>query len=368
MFQSREQKTKRCGGFAILVLMAMALGYELRTPQFQPSIYSSKFRSTSGALATGPLTPHGKVIEGVELFYMLPSTPQISGILVFFHGCSHGGQDFFLLPEDRIVALESLNRGLAIVSPTSVDRATGCWNEADVNLMSKALPAFGRELGLPANLPLMGMGASSGGAFLFSVYQKVPLKSMVSYIMGRGFDDSDIAGGGLPATAYVHMPRDERTAKAVADNVATLKAANIPTKEWTVQPHPFTPELCDKRLPELGDRRCHAFINLVKNKHKGLLDKDNTILKSYTRGEWKAVMQDSKFDQATRNMSSTKKNLVKPGQLSPYSRGGHGWLWASVEEEIAVSYAQHEMTAEHRGEVLEFLMAHAGISNKKPTK
>jgi hypothetical protein len=305
------------------------------------------------------------VIEGVEIFYMLPSTSHISGVLVFFHGCSHSGQDFFLLPEDRIVALESLNQGLAVVSPTSVDRDTGCWTEADVNLMSKALPAFGRDLGLPENLPLMGMGASSGGAFLFHVYKKVPLKSMVSYIMGKGFEDSDIAGGRLPATAYVHMPRDERTAKAVAYHVAALKAANIPTKEWTVQPHPFTPELCDKRLPELGDRRCHEFINLIKSKHKGLLDEDNTILKSYTRGEWKAVMDDSKFDRTTRNMSPTQHALVEPGQLSPYNRGGHGWLWASVEEEIAVSYAQHEMTAEHRGEVLEFLMTHAGISNQK---
>lgn len=345
--------------------MAMVLVYIFRKPQFQMSIYSTKSRPAGGSLTTGPLKPHGMVIEGVEIFYMLPSTSHISGVLVFFHGCSHSGQDFFLLPEDRIVALESLNQGLAVVSPTSVDRDTGCWTEADVNLMSKALPAFGRDLGLPENLPLMGMGASSGGAFLFHVYKKVPLKSMVSYIMGKGFEDSDIAGGRLPAMAYVHMPRDERTAKAVAYHVAALKAANIPTKEWTVQPHPFTPELCDKRLPELGDRRCHEFINLIKSKHKGLLDEDNTILKSYTRGEWKAVMDDSKFDRTTRNMSPTQHALVEPGQLSPYNRGGHGWLWASVEEEIAVSYAQHEMTAEHRGEVLEFLMTHAGISNQK---
>lgn len=40
---------------------------------------------------------------------------------------------------------------------------------------------------------------------------------------------------------------------------------------------------------------------------------------------------------------------------------GHSWLWASLNEEIAVSYAKHEMTSEHVHDVLDFLMKHAGI-------
>ena len=159
------------------------------------------------------------------------------------------------------------------------------------------------------------------------------------------------------------MPRDEQTSRKVAANLAVLKAANIPTKEWLVQPHPLTPELCDRRLPELGDRRCHAFLQMVKKKYKGLLNEnDNTLLKSYTNGDWKAAMQESKLDSPINKESSQKNNHIQPGQLSPSTLHGHAWLWASMEEEIAVSYAMHEMTAEHSDEVLDFLMTHAGLS------
>ena len=362
------QRKKSSRGFStvyIFVLLMIVLGYELFAHQLRGSIYQTTSRSSAGVLVTGPLTPHGKVILGVEVFYMLPSTPSISGVLVFFHGCSHGGQDFFILPEDRIVALSALNRGLAVVSPTSNNREHGCWTVNDVSLISEALAAFRKDIGLPAHLPLMGMGASSGGAFLFRVYKQIKLKSMVSYIMGLGFDESDItaAASSLPATAYVHMPRDEQTSHAVAESMAVLKAANVATMEWLVQPHPLTPELCDRRLPELGDRRCHAFLQMVKKKYKGLLkEDDNNVLKSYTNGDWKAAMQESELDIPIKKVSSHKNSHIKPGQLSSSTLHGHAWLWASMEEEIAVSYAMHEMTAEHREEVLDFLMIHAGLS------
>jgi hypothetical protein len=41
---------------------------------------------------------------------------------------------------------------------------------------------------------------------------------------------------------------------------------------------------------------------------------------------------------------------------------GRSWLWASMLQEIEVSYGLMEMTSEHSKEILDFLMHHAGLS------
>jgi hypothetical protein len=317
---------------------------------------------TEVLLAVGPLKPQFQILDDVEVYYMLPKM-KTTGMLIFFHGCQHSGQHLFILPEDRIVASAALNRGILVVSPTSVDRVSGCWTGEDVNRVVRMIAAFEKSVNFPP-LPRMGIGASSGGAFLFHIYLKLQLKSMVSYVMGVGFDKEQLVQAQsrsltLPATAYVHMPRDTWTAKAVSQNVAVLKAANLSTYEWKVDPHPLTPHrLCDKRLHEWDIDRCYDFFELVKKQQPPLLDPaDSTVLKSYTTGDWVYVMQQSNVDDL--NIS------LKPGYTLPtdtLNAKGHSWLWASLEEEIAVSYALHEMTAEYHEEVLDFLMAHAEIT------
>jgi len=368
--QSRQSRVVSI--IVTFVLLVLYVGYdELWTPQLRGdgAVHHGQHISTSGASVTAPLTPHGKLMadSGVELFYMLPSTPSVAGVLIFFHGCNHGGQEFFYLPEDRIVAMAALNRGLVVVSPTSVDRSSGCWSDKDVIRISNAIPAFLSEVAVSLHLPRMGMGASSGGAFLFKVFKELEFKSMVSYVMGRGHEQSDLNDSEItiPATAYVHMPRDERTAAKVATHMAALDEAGIPCQEFKVQPHPFTLESCDQRLPELGDRRCHAFLKLVKQKFKGLWDDaDGTVLQSAPA--WKDAMQEYKLNDYSNTGSNNEK--VNPGELSPVSYSGNSWMWASMAEEIAVAYGMHEMTAEHHDEVFDFLMANADIDLESKNK
>jgi len=77
------------------------------------------------------------------------------------------------------------------------------------------------------------------------------------------------------------------------------------------------------------------------------LDQENIVIASYTEGGWNSVMQESRLDDLSLNL--------KPGYVLPSTKD-HSWLWKSLEEEIAVSYSIHEMTAEYRDEVLDFLM------------
>lgn len=330
-----------------------------KTPQLRSNVYHSSYKGSSGDLVTPPLVPRGAVISDTEVFFLLP-TSIAKGVLIYFHGCNHAGQDFFELPEDRIVALAALNRGLAVLSPTSINRKTGCWGHADAENLKDhgVVDKWMASVGLDASLPRMGMGASSGGSFLFSVYQSLGLSSIAPYISGRGFTESQLEAG-VPPTIYVHMAKDRRTANNVEEQHKAIIKTGIPAEQLAVYPHAFTAELCAKRLPEFGDRRCQAFLRDAVA-HVGLVDKkDYTVMASYQSGDWKSVLERHKLD------ADWEPDIKIKGEASRTSFGGHSWLWASMEEEIAASFGVHEMTAEHRQQVLDFLMKHAGIELDK---
>ena len=64
-------------------------------------------------LITIPLQPKQEVQYGEHQFYMLPKSPfeKAIGILIVLHPCKRSGLEFFLLPEDRILAKEALQQG-----------------------------------------------------------------------------------------------------------------------------------------------------------------------------------------------------------------------------------------------------------------
>jgi len=257
--------------------------------------------------------------------------------------------------------LAALNRGLAVVSPTSSDRNTGCWSETDTSVLPQSIDKLLTSIGLSDTLPRIGIGASSGGAFLFSVYRQLKFKAIASYVAARGFESSLLLtdAASLPATGYVHMPADSVTSSGVAEQYSALHAAGVPTQAWEIKQQALTPEHCDRRLPEFGDRRCHAF--LKKSKQAGLVGPDNRVLQSYTNGAWDELMKESKIDMELDLLQSTTK---KRGEVSPTAFSGRSWLRASLEEVIAACYARHEMTATYHEEVLDFLALHAAIDQE----
>ena len=80
-------------------------------------------------------------------------------------------------------------------------------------------------------VPHYALGGSSGGAFLLYLALSVPLDGVIPVIAAvpsdglearpRAADSSKTWP--FPPTYFVHMERDETTAKGVAANVATLK-------------------------------------------------------------------------------------------------------------------------------------------------
>ncbi len=83
--------------------------------------------------------------------------------------------------------------------------------------LSTVFDAWTQNVQLSVELPRIGMGASCGGAFLFSAYVVLKFKAIASYIMWASFSPEDTSSPDitLPATAFVYMPRDERSKIAI---------------------------------------------------------------------------------------------------------------------------------------------------------
>ena len=191
-------------------------------------------------------------VAGAEVVWQKPPGGRAKGVLLALHGCSHAATDWFPkgprcaaclgLPEEVNVTGAALARGLAVVALSSADRDSGCWDAFPGSPDAAAARAVAAAL-LPrkglGGLPVLALGASSGGAFALALATELPIiAGVVCEIMAMpglaerakalsnsgGGKEGAASGGGrkFPPTAFIHMPRDGGTAALVAANAKAL--------------------------------------------------------------------------------------------------------------------------------------------------
>jgi hypothetical protein len=340
------------------------------------------------------------------------------GIFIFLHSCKRSGLEFFHLPEDRIVAYDALRRGLAVLAVSSQHRDSGCWTEPDIAWVGTVIDEWARKHDLEdeATIPRIAMAVSSAASFLFFVYDSLRLQAMaivnspLSYdakselvvassnknndqnddsndkVMTSNYNTHDnnndsnnnVAVVAIP-TVFVTMPKDDYIAKEMERNYKRLGQAGVPTQLFKVRPIPFTTEVCNARIPELGKENCDKLLETIRTDYPRLLDADGFVKEAMKSEQWKKLFTqldlEHLFDQpdtgakgsvsTSSSASSTAKKTSTANYeyyLTPKAHNGHSWLWAVVEEEFATCLAYHSMTAEHHGAILDFMMQQAGIS------
>jgi hypothetical protein len=325
-----------------------------------------------------PLSPAR--VPDTNVFYLLPpETKAIQGILFFFHGCQHtGGADFFLLPEDRIVAYEAVHRhSLIAVGLTSSDRISGCWGNVDVPLIQQDMEKFLTHVQEQiitstrtiqqqhdhtlAQLPKYGMGASSGAEFMLKHATLFQFTRVAAYIPPRGALDQ-ISKANLPPLILVHMPRDAHNADVIKEWVKGNQkdTTSEELQVLTVEPHVFTTERCHERIPEIPKETCSTLIERALSSVKDpIMNEQGYVVKSYVVTDaWSKVMSTLDLDQEDSSSSSSSSSSKVPSEVPIKSFSGHSWKWAAVQEEVQVAFGRHEMTAEHSTQVLNFLQGH----------
>ena len=271
-----------------------------------------------------------------------------------------------------MVASAALLRGLAVLSITSFDRSSGCWGGDDLPEIGTTIATWMQQVGLPASLPRVGLGASSGGGIVFRASRPAVLSAIASYIAaGPALAD----GGRNPPTAFVYMPRDKHFASK--ENVEGVRravsASGSPTLVLTVQPRPFNQHTCFDKLPELGESTaaCEALTKALSSPPVSLLDPHTyQVIKNPGSVDWgSAVSSLLHTDEGT---ASGDEFDAPPAQLAGKvplrSHDGHSWVYSAVAEELAAAYAKHEMVSDHADRVLDWLCLQAGIQLPSSTQ
>ena len=220
---------------------------------------SAALLSTLASVGTPQYGPLGGAVEAM---WELPASGAPKAILFLAHGCSHSATDFWFpssvcttclgLPEEVRIVKAALAAQYAVLAVSSSDRELSrCWSfEVDGPLVRDAIAALRSKAGLPAALPVVALGASSGGAFVLQLPALVKeVKAVVSQIMAI---PPSMLPERMPPTLFVHMGRDARTAAAVHRCVKKLKSSGVAAHQIEVGPTKPTADasICSSRRTE----------------------------------------------------------------------------------------------------------------------
>ncbi|KAF8670514.1 hypothetical protein HU200_050534 [Digitaria exilis] len=289
--------------------------------------------------------------SGNEVLWQLPppSIP-LRAALFAAPGCTIRATDFFDasptpggcplcagLPEERRFTREALSRGYAVLAVSS--RAE-CWSLAGSGEDGSELTAVEsiikwwttEKFPHLAGLPLVGIGASSGGYFLSALSARVKFSSVAVMIAEGVYGAMAEIPAGYPPVLFVHMPKDAERAALVAENMGKLKAKHVDVREIQCVDFAVSAEFLAERVPGLTRPVADALVGVLRR--KGFLDVKGFLKNDGRRTPWKKAAEEAK---------------VLP-------EGFH--LERHVTEELNVAYAYHEFTSLKNTEIFEWFESH----------
>lgn len=294
--------------------------------------------------------PHYARVDGdIETLWQRPLTSGVRGLVFLAHGCMHQATDFFAdrepdgwlftacahsnfgrclgLPEERRLVLRARERGYLVAAVSGGSGRQSCWDmRRDGPRVAAAVRHVLAEERLPADTQVLAMGASSGGAFLGQLLL-TDLQPQLRCIAPQISAIRVPSGGSVP-TIFVHMSRDERTARMVADNVRQLQRLGVRAAQIEVEPESITADFLKASMPEAS---AHGVVAALSS--AGLLAADGH-LKADPRG---TVPQWSRAARA----AAPQSDSLTPDE-SPLS------------EALNVAWAFHEFSSASADEVLDF--------------
>ena len=293
--------------------------------------------------------PRYALVDGdTETMWQRPDGT-VKGIFFIAHGCKHQGPDVFTevtetgekfeecaktgfgkclgLPEEVTLRRYGLKRGYVVMSVSGGHGIQSCWfGEADIAKVEKAVAHIRKEEKL-MDVPLLALGASSGGAMVGllpgaeSSSGLGHLSCIVPEVMGV---DTEL-NANVP-TLFIHMPKDKRTAAKVDENIQDLKSRKVRVHELRAEPQKVTVEYLSKCLDE---KKAQELVKAYQEEK--IIDSDGFITR----------------EPRSRHWTSTAKKVV----------GSEDTLTADescLSELMNVAWAMHEFTSQFAQEIFDF--------------
>ncbi|KAG4961948.1 hypothetical protein AAZX31_14G026400 [Glycine max] len=282
------------------------------------------------------LHPTKEFRNETDLIWQVPESPK--GVLFLAHGCNGRAINFWDkspkcpdcigLPEERLLVLHGLAQGFAVITISSAQR---CWTFGKEVLVVKDIIEWWIGRKKLEKLPLVALGASSGGYFVSVLATAMKFSSTVLMIAEGMFEQIDVKGD-YPPTLFVHMPKDLYRQQKIDEYVEVLKDKGIDVGVVECLEFPLSPSTLADRIPGLDQALSRNLFEFFQE--KGFIDKNGYMRKDGRQIKWKKAFEE-------------KKALLLDKNLVPH-----------IQEELNLAFAYHEMTSVHSDQIFKWLETH----------
>ncbi|XP_074379913.1 uncharacterized protein LOC141721071 [Apium graveolens] len=274
--------------------------------------------------------------NGTELIWQIPDRPK--AVLFLAHGCSGKAGNFWDrtsscpdcvgLPEERLIVLHALSRKFAVLTITSSGK---CWSFGNERLVVVGVVKWWIEKQNLEKIPLVALGASSGGYFVSAIAADLRFNSITLMIAEGVFNRMDIPKD-YPPTLFVHMPKDEARKLRVDENLEVLKEMGVDVAEIKCMEFPLSPNFLADRIPNLDLTTSVQLFKLFQE--RGFIDKNGFMRNDGRATRWKAA-------------ASERKILFPDKKLVNH-----------IQEELNLAFAYHEMTSLQNEQIFSWFESH----------
>lgn len=282
------------------------------------------------------LHPTREFRNGTDLIWQVPES--LKGVLFLAHGCDQRAINFWDkspqcpdcigLPEERLLVLRGLAQGFAVIAISSAQR---CWTFGKEVLVVKDILEWWIGRQKLEKLPLVALGASSGGYFVSVFANAMKFSSIVLMIAEGMFERMDVKGD-YPPTLFVHMPKDLYRQQKIDEYVEVLKGKGIDVGVVECLEFPLSPNTLADRIPGLDQALSRKLFEFFLE--KGFVDQNGYMKKDGRKIKWKKALEE-------------KKTLLLDEHLVRH-----------IQEELNLAFAYHEMTSVHSDQIFKWFESH----------
>jgi zinc transporter 2 len=273
-----------------------------------------------------------------------PAGTPIKAALFLAHGCGHSALDFWPkteacpkcvgLPEERRIVKLALEAGYLVFAVSSHPANRGkCWDiDRDARRIAKAWKYLQQTLaGVDRSLPLLALGASSGGALVARLPFKMPDIAAVCVQIAAVDLSFELIGHPYPASEWVYMSRDQAMLPQIQATVDALRRDGLAVRPIEMKPLRITKTFFSDRIPEVSKSLSSKIFDAFK-KNK-VIDNGGYIIMDPRLSNWRDALLPLSFD-------------LLPDVLTPDA--------SPISEEMNVAYAQHEIVSDSMKNTIEF--------------
>lgn len=327
----------RAVALASMVLFAFAFVVTKREDSFPSAdLINTKRASYQSSVQFNPSL---ELLNGTDVIWQIPDSPKAA--LFVAHGCGIRAANFWDnypgcpncigLPEERIFVLRALERKYAVLTISSLHR---CWSFDEIKNV-KWIIKWWIDTNKLGTIPLVAMGASSGGYFVSALAAEMRFHSIAIMISEGTFASMGVPKD-YPPTLFVHMPKDQVTMSRIQKNMRVLRQNGVPVSEIRCMEFPLSPDLLLDRIPRLNKTFCLKLYDVFRE--KGFIDQNGYLKNDGRQFQWKEALVE-------KDMISENYELLK-----------------HIDEELNLAFALHELTSFQADEILFWFESHMNPS------